>query len=214
MNLPEVQKGLGAELSVDANTKAFSRLFHAFNHSGINPVQPDDVHITVIDSSETLIPIRSERDQMALDDARTEVGLYLSSIGLNRLIFRPAEHDIEPYGHRRKKIGIKVDDDRDILKDIRANIGDILYEKARVIIPNRQYHPHIIIGEKSDNQKLYENQSSPFKKNQYSIPQRLHIDGFKLNERHIENHNERRHIPTSNHQRFRNQPKSFRNPNA
>lgn len=179
--------GIGAILSVDAHTPAFTRFYGELYRAGIEVVDRDSLHITLVDSRETRVLVRSERDQLALDNARNRAGDYLSSLALGDLCLYPDKPTVQPLGHQRQKVGIYVNDRDEILKEIRDHISTIFYQEARLRVglgPNgRPYEPHINTGKRVGKSGSPAARRTKRNLAKIKVPRYLHIKGFDIGER-------------------------------
>lgn len=176
--------GIGFELHVNAHTPAFKMLLENLGRSALDVIDPETAHITIVDSVETSFPLLSVRDERALERARSTSAEYLSTIVGDGLSLAPDVHHVETLGHKNTKIGIIVADDK--LLDIRATIGDIFYEEARVNLrPPKPYLPHITVAHKP---KLVNRnrREGVIHFSDHKVPRQIHVDGFNINERVLE----------------------------
>lgn len=192
--------GIGVALNVNADTRPFKNLMTDLRRSGIYVVDQANVHITIVDSYETQFPIRSSRDQLALDNTRDAVGRYLSGLSLGLHYLTPESRRIESLGFRRSKVGMYIAE-KEWLADIRSEIGEIFYQHARVNISSgRPYAGHITMGTRKKRSGGSAGGYTSRRMGNIRIPGIIHLNGFSITEK------------KDNEQK--NQPKKMRRPHG
>jgi len=183
---PEViMQGLGAELHVDADTPQFRELFRTLGTTGLKTVDPEGLHITLVDPAHTIIPIISVRDAMAIDRARSEAGMYLSNQIGKGLRLTPDFDRLLPYGDHRRKVGIKIAQ-QGLLNDLREDVLDIFNETAGIRLNKKfrkPYSGHVVLGIKNENYRKLSEEGSPFKHNRHKVPAHVWVRGFGILDR-------------------------------
>jgi hypothetical protein len=161
-------------------------------NNGIHPIDPLDAHVTIIDCSETQIPVFSSRDQLSLNRARSRASEYLSTMPYYELVLSPSTPKLEAFGPR---IGIEISE-ADFIMSVRKYIGDIFKEEANIDLSSRSYVPHMTAGTKMRGAKA----SAKHIKHP-RIPRNLHVVGHDVSERVFFEDPNRQRQP----QRYRNQ---------
>lgn len=187
------QKGIGAALHINGETRAFKDLTSELIRLGVSAIDASQVHITIIDCAETQIPVFSERDQVALNRARAKASSYLATIPYFEIGLQPDEPRLTVFG---KRLAISVEN-HDFIKRMRENVGEIFHEEANINLSNRNFHPHASVGRKSRGAKGAANRLKNTK-----IPRHLHVVGFDVSEKTF------RHLPgrTRSDQKYTNNP--------
>lgn len=174
--------GIGFELHVNAASRAFNLLYERMSDLHLNLAERSGVHVTLIDSDEAMFPIRSIRDQAALDEARSSGGEYLSEVIGDGFVLTPESPFLASYGHKNRSIGIRIAE-ADMLEGIRRTLGEIIRDKtSETISTARPFDPHATIGTKS-RQKTVKNGTEFNPQTRYAVPRKLHVDGFNITER-------------------------------
>jgi len=214
----EVLRGIGAQLNVDADSILFQRLFLDLSRSGIQPVEPENVHITLVDTYETRIPILSIRDEAAIDSARAMASEYLLAHVKAGIVLVPDVDKLEPFGHKRQKVSIPLkNDSHEFVCDLREDVSNIFLDEAKItLLGTRRFVPHVKIGTKLEDFKRMHEDRAPFKRNKHRIPKNLVVNGFTVTDRYEEASdpdeasNGRPLADTRGDNRYRNKPKALR----
>lgn len=174
--------GIGFELHVNAASRAFNLLYERMSGLQLNLAERSGVHVTLIDSDEAMFPIRSIRDQAALDEARASGGEYLSEAIGDGFVLTPESPFLATYGHKNRSVGIRIAE-TDMLEGIRRTLGEIIHDKTgETISTTRPFEPHATIGTKS-RQKSVKTGAEFNPQARYGVPRKLHVDGFNITER-------------------------------
>ncbi len=126
MTKETAKKGIGAALHLNGETKAMRDFFSTLKNFGIQTIDPNHAHVTIVDCAETAITIFSERDQAALNKARAEASRYLASLPLSEIVLQPDDPELEIFGRR---LGVAIAN-REFISDVRSYVGGIFYEEA------------------------------------------------------------------------------------
>ncbi len=208
----DVLKGIGAELQVETDYPGFEEMFTDLEKIGLQTVDPESVHVTLVNPYETRIPVYSERDEDAINSARNEVGRYLSLNVDAGLKFTPVYDALKPFGSRRirhRKVGIMLLE-QGTLSDLRSDIEAIFYEEAKIrILPVKVFVGHIALGQKTVEFKKMPHGTSPFT-NVARLPDVIPVNGFNITERVMQAKSPKESTEKSDGTRYRNRTKAQR----
>lgn len=168
------QRGIGAAFHINAETKAMRDMFSTLRNAGIQTIDPGDAHVTLVDCAETQIPVFSERDQLALNRARSVASAYLSTMPYHEIVLQPEDPRLEVFGRR---LGILVAN-QDFLLGVRKYIGDIFQDVAGIELSNRSYFAHLSVGMKTRGAH-----AAAKRVGRARIPRQLHVVGHDVSER-------------------------------
>lgn len=168
------QRGIGAALHINAETRAMRDMFATLRNAGIQTIDPNDAHVTLVDCAETQVPVFSERDQIALNRARAKASAYLSTMPYHELVFQPADPRLEVFG---KRLGIILAD-QEFLMGLRKYVGDIFQEEAGIELSNRRWVAHMSAGVKTRGAH-----AAAKRVRQPRIARQLHVVGHDVSER-------------------------------
>lgn len=174
MGVETSQKGIGAALHINGETKAMRDFFSVIRNAGIQTIDPLDAHVTIVDRAETQISVFSERDQLSLNRARSKATEYLATLPYYELVLSPAEPRLEAFGRR---LAVVIAEEG-FLRSVRDYIGQIFKEEANISLSNRSYLPHMSVGMKTRGLG-----AAAKKVNNQRIPRRLHVVGHDVSER-------------------------------
>jgi hypothetical protein len=169
-----VQKGIGAAFHIKGETRAMRDMFATLRNAGIQTIDPNDAHLTIVDCAETVTSVFSERDQIVLNKARARASAYLATMPTHELVLRPEEPRLEVFGRR---LGIVVADAEFVLQ-VRSYVGEIFEEEAGIGLSHRDFRPHVSVGYKTRGASA----ASKRVKTQ-RIPRDLHVIGHDVSER-------------------------------
>lgn len=189
-SMSEIERtGVSALLTVNADTRVMRRFLGNMPEQYGAISTPEDLHITMMDYTETLVDVFSDRDLIALRNTSRAANEYLSGQPLNRVTVHPAQAQLGEFG---KFLGIEVEYDP-YLEDIRGKLGEIASEEAGVKLSNRDFVPHISVAHKFVKRRRSQPILAP------AAPTDIHLDGYFVGQRTLKDQTGRRP-----HQPYRN----------
>lgn len=176
-----LRQGVGAVLDINGETRAFRDLRNQLPTHISNLVSPNDIHLTLVDSAETAIPILSPRDALALSDVATQWHKYLGGLPLKGCVLRPSNEN----GRRGRQLakfgrflGFAIENS-EMIQEIRGSLADILAERAGIRIGDRDFVPHVAVSYLFKRKRYNTRRDSPMS------PPGYHVVGWSISQRHF-----------------------------
>ncbi len=192
-----VSRGVGAVLSVNGNTRKMQEFMGEIPTSISTPIDPDRMHLTLLDFDETMVPITSVRDSIALEKTAHAITNYLGGLPLGEIVLRPEEERLKVFG---RFLGIVVSNS-ELLLQAREKMEEIARKNLGLEIDDENFIPHISVARITNRRKnlRLENFAPP-------IPPNIHVTGYDIGQRK-KGYNVRR---PSKKQSYANRPKALR----
>lgn len=120
MEKPLVFTGLGATVKIDVDTPMFRFLFNDLRMRSIEPIDPSDAHITLVDSSVTSFRVNTAKDLDAIEEAKIKATAFLKNIAFEGWELFPKKPEVSKLERSKRRIGIYINDDDNELKELRG----------------------------------------------------------------------------------------------
>ncbi len=214
MEKPLVFTGLGAIVQIDVNTPMFRFLFHDLSMRSIVPIDPDEAHITLVDSSVTSFRVNTDKDQEAIEAAKRAATELLGEIAFKGWELFPEKPEVSKLKRSKRRVGIYINDEEGELKELRGEILDVFAEAShgRVCLRKQKpFEPHLTLGTRTSDYYKEGRAFSPLQRKKLKIPDSFVMtDVYEVSDKTIEVERSEAVVPAIDVNRYRNVPPNIR----
>ena len=172
------QQGVGAVLTINANTEQVRRLYEGIPREVGMIIPPRFAHVTVLQYHETSVAVPSPEAADAIDRTEGRIHNFLGSLPLEEITLRAKEERLQPFG---KHLGIALKNNT-MIEYIRGGITDIVDEEMAIELDPDDIEPHMSAVKvfRHSRRSLLTGRRGP------RVPRAVHVNGFRTGQRTIE----------------------------